>query len=93
MVGIDYKIPIIDRHQYAGSYRNIPIDPGDPRVHEPLIKLESVNVAFECYYAKTDGKDRPYYRPIESSSQDVWSRKSVAEKLANVNKSLRPFGV
>src|SRR5919199_1410471 len=93
MVALDYKIPIIDRHQYAGSYRNIPVDPDASLFHEPLIKLESVNVEFECYYAKTDGKNPPYYRPIEGSRQDVWSRKSVAEKLANVNNRLRPFGV
>src|SRR5207302_536494 len=63
----------------------------DPRGREPLIPLELVGVAFESYYAKTDGKNPPFGRPIEGSRQDVWLRKSVAEKLARVNELLRPF--
>lgn len=88
-----YSIPIIEREQYAGSYHVIPVDTGHPLFHEPLVRLETVNVAFECYHARTDGANPPYCRPIEGSRPDVWSRKSVAEKLAEANESLRPLGV
>ena len=63
----------------------------DPRGREPLIPLESVGVAFESYYAKTDGNNPPFNRSIEGSRRDIWLRKSVAEKLARVNELLRPF--
>jgi D-alanyl-D-alanine dipeptidase len=53
--------------------------------------LESVGVAFESYYAKTDGNNPPFNRFIEGSRRDIWLRKSVAEKLARVNELLRPF--
>jgi len=88
---VDHQVPITSPQMFSSSYFEIPIDKNDPRGHEPLIPLESVGVAFENYYAKTDGKNPPYGRAIEGSRQDVWLRKSVAEKLARVNELLRPF--
>lgn len=93
MFDIDYQIPIIERKQYAGNYRTNPVDLTDPRFNEPLIKLESVNVSYESYYAKSDGKNPPYNCRIEGSREDVWLRQSVAEKLDRVNERLRPFYV
>ena len=88
---IDHTVPITDPQMFSSSYLDIPIDRNDPRGGEPLIPLESVNVAFESYYAKTDGNNPPFGRAIEGSRKDVWLRKSVAEKLARVNELLRPF--
>lgn len=88
---VDHQVPITSPEMFSGSYFEIPIDKNDPRDREPLIPLESVGVAFENYYAKTDGNNPPYGRSIEGCRQDVWLRKSVAEKLARVNELLRPF--
>ena len=88
---VDHQVPITSREMFSSSYFDIPIDANDPRGREPLISLESVGVASESYYAKTDGKNPPFNRSIEGSRRDVWLRKSVAEKLARVNELLRPF--
>jgi D-alanyl-D-alanine dipeptidase len=88
---IDHQVPITSPQMFSSSYFEIPVDKDDPRGREPLIPLESVGVAFESYYAKTDGKNPPYGRSIVGSRPDVWLRKSVAEKLARVNQRLRPF--
>jgi D-alanyl-D-alanine dipeptidase len=88
---VDHQVPITSPQMFASPYFEIPIDKNDPRGSEPLIPLESVGVAFENYYAKTDGKNPPFGRAIEGSRKDVWLRKSVAEKLARVNELLRPF--
>jgi D-alanyl-D-alanine dipeptidase len=88
---IDHQIPITSPQLFSSPYSEIPFDREDPRGAEPLIPLESVGVAFESYYARTDGENPPYGRAIEGSRKDVWLRKSVAEKLARVNELLRPF--
>ena len=91
MKRVDHQVPITSLQMFSSPYSEIPIDRNDPRGREPLIPLESVGVAFESYYAKTDGKNPPFGRSIEGSRQDIWLRKSVAEKLARVNELLRPF--
>lgn len=88
---VDHQVPITSPRMFSSPYLEIPIDKNDPRGREPLIPLESVGVAFESYYAKTDGKNPPFGISIEGSRQDVWLRESVAEKLARVNERLRPF--
>src|ERR1041385_5154482 len=88
---IDHRVPITSREMFASPYSEIPIDQNDPRGREPLVHLASVNVAFESYYAKTDGKNPPFNRPIDGARKDIYLRKSVAEKLARVNELLRPF--
>ena len=93
MSQLDYRIPIIDKNQYAGTYWEMPVDPQDPRYDEPLVRLESVQVAYESYHARTDGGNPPYHRPVEGSRKDVWSRKSLAGKLAAANERLRPYGM
>ena len=88
---IDHQVPIISPEMFSRPYSDIPIDRNDPRGREPLIPLESVGVAFESYYAKTDGNNPPFGISINGSRQDIWLRKSLAEKLARVNQRLRPF--
>lgn len=88
---VEHRVPITSTQMFSGPYSAIPIDDDDPRGREPLVPLESVGVAFESYYAKTDGRNPPFGRAIEGSRTDVWLRKSVAEKLARVNELLRPF--
>jgi len=88
---VDHQVPITSPQMFSSPYSDIPIDTNDPRGREPLIPLKSVGVAYESYYAKTDGRNPPFGRAIEGSRQDIWLRKSVAEKLARVNDLLRPF--
>ena len=88
---VDHRIPITSPEMFSSPYLDIPIDNDDPRSREPLIPLASVGVAYQSYYAKTDGNNPPFGRRIMGSRRDVWLRKSVAEKLARVNDLLRPF--
>lgn len=88
---VDHQVPITSLQMFSTPYSQIPIDKNDPRGSEPLVPLASVGVAFESYYAKTDGKNPPFGCAIEGSRKDVWLRKSVAEKLVRVNERLRPF--
>jgi D-alanyl-D-alanine dipeptidase len=88
---VDHQVPITSPEMFSSPYLDIPLDQNDPRGREPLISLESVGVAFESYYAKTDGNNPPFNTSINGSRRDIWLRKSVAEKLARVNELLRPF--
>lgn len=88
---VDHQVPITSPEMFTAPYADIPVDRSDPRGREPLIPLASVGVAFESYYAKTDGTNAPFRRAIEGSRKDIWLRKSVAEKLARVNELLCPF--
>src|ERR1051326_4008991 len=80
---VDHKIPMTSPEMFTAPYAEIPVDRSDPRGCEPLVPLESVGVAFESYYAKTDGKNPPFCCAIEGSRPDIWRRKSVAEKLGH----------
>ena len=88
-----YEVPIIERKVYAGRYTTIPFDATDPRRNEPVVRLETVGVAYEAHHARTDGRNWPYFGPVPGARKDVWLRKTVAEMLAKVNDRLKPFGV
>ena len=90
--GVDYAIPILDPARFAGGYSAIPVDRSDPRFDEPLTRLESVGVAYESYYARSDGLNPPFRRRIGGSREDMWVRRSLAEKLRAVNERLHAFG-
>jgi D-alanyl-D-alanine dipeptidase len=92
LCSLDYEIPILDPDRFAGRYSAIPVDRSDPRFDEPLIRLESVGVAYESYYARSDGLNPPFHRRISGSREDMWVRRSLAEKLAAVNERLHAFG-
>ncbi len=86
-----YAVPIIAPELYAGSYASMPCDRTDPRWHEPLVRLESVGVAYASHHARTDGENWPYFVPLPGARQDVLLRATPAAKLARVNDRLRPF--
>jgi zinc D-Ala-D-Ala dipeptidase len=88
---VDHQIPITSPEMFATPYAEFPVDRSDPRGREPLVRLDTVGVAYESYYARTDGKNPPFYSAVEGSRPDIWLRKTVAEKLARVNERLRPF--
>jgi zinc D-Ala-D-Ala dipeptidase len=89
---LDYEIPVLDPGRFKGGYGTIPVDRSDPRFDEPLVRLESVGVAYGSYYARSDGLNPPFHRPISGSREDMWVRRSLAEKLAAVNQRLHPYG-
>src|SRR5215216_2710938 len=78
---VDHQVPITSPAMFSSSYLDIPIDTNDPRSREPLIPLASVGVAFESYYAKTDGKNPPFGRAIEGSRRNICLRKPWAKNL------------
>ena len=88
---VEYRIPIIPARMFTGRYGDIPVDTNDPRFYEPMVPLRSVGVAFENYFARTDGGNPPYEVAIPNSPREIWLRKTVAEKLAAVNARLESF--
>ncbi len=90
---LDHKVPIIEPEVYAADYADIPVDLADPRRDEPLVRLETIGIAYESHHARTDGGNWPYFAPVPGARKDVWLRKTVAAMLAKVNDRLRPFGV
>jgi zinc D-Ala-D-Ala dipeptidase len=92
MYDLDYKVPLIRRDEYGGTYRTIPHDPSHPRAAEPLILLDTVHVAYRSHYARTDGGNWPYHHAVAGSRSDMWLRLGAAEALVAVNRRLRPFG-
>ena len=89
----DYRIPIINREQFAGSHQHIPIDQHDPKFQEPMVNLADYGIAFESYHAKTDGNNPPYYHAIDGSHHEGWLRRSVTERIVRANALLLPFNV
>jgi D-alanyl-D-alanine dipeptidase len=77
----------------AGGYADVPLDTGHERSGEPLVPLPRHDIAGENYYARTDGENPPYFRPIDGHIAGLWARQSVAEKLARVNLALQPWGL
>ncbi len=70
----------------------MPLDLRDARAQEPLVALAEYALAGESYYARTDGGNAPYHRPIAGSLSVPWARRSVAEKLSRVNRALHRRG-
>jgi D-alanyl-D-alanine dipeptidase len=93
MFELDYQIPVIDPNRYDGDYHEIPIDSTHPLFHEPLVRLDDFEVAYESHHARTDGKNWPYHRAVEGSRPEIWMRKTAAEKLARASGKLRAFGL
>lgn len=92
MFDLDHRIPIIEPEIYAGDYTGIDFDTSDPRWRDPLVRLESVGVAYQSHHARDDGGNWPYHRPIAGARKDMWLRKSAAETLERANARLAPFG-
>ncbi|MDD3370982.1 MAG: M15 family metallopeptidase [Alphaproteobacteria bacterium] len=90
---LEYFISIPDSLTNTADYRKIPIDLTSPRAAEPLVRLSDYKIAGKSYYARTDGKNAPYFEKIPGALKHLWARETVAEKLARVNELLRPHNV
>lgn len=91
MYDIDYQIPLVDISKIRLPHNKIPLDPGAPLFHEPLVNLKDYDLPFLSWHAVTDGSNAPYGKPIQGSRQEGWLRKSIAEKLERANRLLHRF--
>jgi zinc D-Ala-D-Ala dipeptidase len=85
-------IPIVDWRSNAGAYGNVPVDPGDPRSADPLVRIGAFGIAGQSFYAREDGDNWPYCAKIEGSLRELWCRRLVAQKLKRANEFLNARG-
>lgn len=92
---VPYEIPIsiLDWQSNAGSYKDTPVNTASVQNGEPLVKVADYGIASQSYYARTDGQNTPYSVRIEGSLEFVWARRGIAEKLQQVNRRLKSYGV
>lgn len=76
----------------SGDYHGTAFDTGDPRGAEPLVDIADFGIAGESFYARTDGHNDPYRRPLKSDPR-ILCRLGVAKALAAVNRGLAAYGV
>lgn len=79
--------------QTTTNYHSRPVQRSAREFNEPLVKVSDYGIASEAFYARKDGLNAPYYRAMPGATDDVWCRKTVAEKLAQVNKNLAGYGL
>ncbi|MCA9813737.1 MAG: D-alanyl-D-alanine carboxypeptidase family protein [Cyanobacteria bacterium HKST-UBA01] len=75
------------------EYKLVEIDRDGLLFDEELVDVASQGIAVQAFYARRDGLNAPLYKPFESASDRVFLRKSVVERLKEVNRVLLPFGV
>ncbi len=93
---IDLKAPLSVRPDAAASaadYRAIAFDRSDPRWLEPLVDLGGEGLPVEAWYARRDGGNPPYGRPIAGAVETVYARSSVARLLRTADDSVRSLGL
>jgi len=83
-------IPTPKEAKTALDYHAIDIDVVGAHNQEPLHNVQSYGVAANSAYAR---EIAPYYRAFPAAFSEVFVRSSVAEKLAQANELLVPYGV
>lgn len=86
-------IPKKNSQKSALTYHDIPINSEDPRHEEALVLLRKYGIGGQAFYARQDKLNAPYYQCICPEDKTLRLRKTVAEKLARVNKRLEPLGL
>jgi len=79
------------RNRPTGWRAKVPLDRANPAFGEALVDLHEHGIAGENFYHAT--RNPPYWHRVEGSVPDLLARKSVAEKLAQVNARLKPQGL
>ncbi|WP_196223448.1 M15 family metallopeptidase [Roseibium sp. RKSG952] len=69
------------------------MDQSDPRAQEPLVDLAEYEIPSFNFYARRDGLNTPYRRCFATSDPEVRVRKSLAERLADINEELTNLGI
>ncbi|MDQ0392345.1 M15 family metallopeptidase [Labrys monachus] len=77
----------------ASGYGAIPFDRADPRWGEPLVDLAAEGLLTESWYARTDGGNAPYHRPIAGAVAVVAARRSVAGLLRRADAMVGAHGL
>lgn len=77
----------------SAAYRSVPFSPRGRRSAESLAELRDHGIATDPYYARTDGLNPPYYRPIPGAEHVLRARREVCHRLARVNRRLQSHGV
>lgn len=87
-------LPLRANHSgVASDCRRIPFDRADPRWNEALVDLSTEGLMVEAWYARTDGGNAPYHRPIAGAIPLVLARESVARLLRVADAKVAPFGL
>ncbi|MDX1971805.1 MAG: M15 family metallopeptidase [Candidatus Sumerlaeia bacterium] len=75
------------------SYRTFPVNLNQPLSQEPLVDALAAGLAGHSIYAQTDGWNAPYRMPLSGATKGIWLRKTVVEKLLQVNALLKPLSL
>lgn len=74
-----------DYHSQVVDMKKVLTAPG-------LDKVSNYGIAGESFYARSDGLNAPYCKPIAGASPEILCRKDVALRLKKVNESLSGYG-
>lgn len=85
-----YALPAQETARTALDYHQIPILVAGRPNQEPLVDLASYGIRCSSAYAQANA---PYYRAFPSALPAVYVRKTVADKLVQVNVVLRRYEV
>ncbi|HEY9774339.1 MAG TPA: M15 family metallopeptidase [Planktothrix sp.] len=89
----EQKLPPSPSQNDTDEYKNVQIDRTASEFDEPLVDLAGYGIRTDPFYSRTDGLNQPVGRPFPFSLTHVYARRSVAHKLTEVNKLLRPYGM
>lgn len=89
----DVPIPAPARTGNEQSFRLQPVDLTRPDSHEPLVDIHDAGLAGRSYYARADGLNPPYHRPLDGALPRILLRRSVVDRLLDANARLRPLGL
>lgn len=77
----------------SADYHKEPVNLKAAKSNEKLVSIDSLNIAGESYYARTDKLNAPYYRSFASAPKKILLRLTAAQKLQELNAKLAPLGL
>lgn len=86
-------IPVCHNPPTAAAYGVEAFDSNHPQTHEPLVNIADYGLKGENFYNSKDAQNAPYAPYLKGVLKHVWCRKSVAEKLVQVQQQLTPLGM
>jgi D-alanyl-D-alanine dipeptidase len=84
-------IPDMEPLRQKRGYRSYPIDATQPLYNEPLVDIATLGIEGLNHYSHADNP--PYYHKFVGAIDQLYLRKTVAMKLAEVDKRLRENGI
>ena len=86
-------IPAPQTEATALDYHCAKVDRAHPDFNDPLTALAEIGIRSQCFYARDDGDNAPYFRSFASAPKIARCRLQVAKRLAAVNELLEAYGV